>query len=593
MWLTLRWVSKLEKITAMRNIMKEKGIAAYVIPGSDAHQSEYIAEHFNIRKWISGFTGSCGLVVVTAKEAGLWTDGRYFIQAQQELPNSGVSLFKMDTAGVPNYRRFLFEQLSEGDKIGFDGKVLSVLQFEALKKELISKNISYHYDEDIAGDLWIERPSLPNTPAFVHEKRFTGMDTIDKLSIIRSKMKEKRVDMYLVSALDEVAWSTNLRGNDIPHTPVIHAYMLIGIKEAWLFTDSKVEPMQGVTVLPYADVFLHLQKYDDKTILYTPNGTSVKLFHSIKGRPVKGNIIQGLKAVKNPIEIENFKNAFIKEGVTMVRFLKWLSENSPSEMQIVQKLTELRKSNKDCLGDSFGTIAAYGKNAAIVHYNPNTKKPENETVKDGFLLVDTGGQYLDGTTDITRTIVVGDETKVSDEMKRDFTLVLKGNIALARAKFLQGTVGMQLDILARQYLWQAGMDYKHGTGHGIGYCLSVHEGPANISTKANNNKLLPGMMFSNEPGLYKEGRYGIRIENLMLVKEACGLDENEHGVFLEFEVMSLCPIDTRAIDMTLLTPDEVDYLNSYHQNVYEKLSPFLTEDERQWLRRDSNDGFGS
>lgn len=591
------------KLDDLRYIMIKKGIDAYIIPGSDAHQSEYIADYWCTRQWLSGFTGSNGLVAVTEDEAGLWTDGRYFAQAEQELAKSGIELFKMNEKGVPTYSRWLAQKLLKATPtIGFDGRVLSLREFEKLKS--INKKATFKYNEDIAGDLWKDRPPLPIAPAFVHDITFTGKSSEEKLKLVRDQMQKKHAHIYLVAALDDIAWLANIRGSDIQNTPVVYSYLLITMDHAYLFideqkfTDNKFDNKfkdkfekkfeNKFTLCPYQSVFDYVREISqNKSILYDPGKISVKLFDAIPdtAKSIRSDsIIAELKAIKNHIEIKNMQNAFIKEGVVMVQFLKWLSEQDLTgqktaiyEMDIQAKISKLRQIQKYNLGDSFTTIAAYGENAAIVHYSP--KVSQNSKLKpEGFLLVDTGGQYLDGTTDITRTIVLGPLTQ---EMRRDFTLVLKGHIALARSKFLQGATGTNLDILARQYLWQEGKDYKHGTGHGIGYCLGVHEGPHNIHPKINKYELVPGMLCTNEPGLYKKGHYGIRLENVMLVKESV---KNEYGTFLEFQIMTLCPIDTTAIDVSLLNQEEIDFLNGYHRQVYETLSPYLSQSEREWLK---------
>ena len=579
-----------DRLTALRRIMAEKNLSAYIQPGSDAHQSEYVGDYWRTRHWLSGFTGSNGIVVVTEKEAGLWTDGRYFIQAEKELAGSGIKLFKMDEPGVPAYSQWLADNLPIGAKIGFDGRVVSISEFRALKDILSGKEISYHYIEDIVGSLWEDRPAFPAAPAFIHDLAFAGKSSVVKLSEVRKKMQEEGADLYLAAALDDIAWLCNIRGSDITNTPVVFAYLLVSMESAYLFIDeNKVSAaltahLEEITICPYGAVYDYVrEKADSSTLLYHAEGISVSLFDAVPGTAKAVNtssIIQELKAVKNETEINNARNAFTKEGVVMVKFLKWLAQlkgDMPNETDVQAEISRLRRAQAHCLGDSFTTIAAYGKNASSPHYSPKAEdcsrlKPE------GLMLVDTGGQYLDGTTDITRTFVMG---PISDEMKRDFTLVLKGHIALAQAKFLKGATGAHLDVLARQYLWKAGMDYKHGTGHGLGYCLGVHEGPQNISMRINPNKLLPGMFCTNEPGIYKEGRHGIRSENVMLIKE---LETTEFGVFLGFEPLTLCPFDTRAVDRDLLTKSEIDYLNGYHCQVYEKLTPFLDKAEREWLK---------
>ena len=580
-----------DKLSALRQSMAQKGLDAYIIPGSDAHQSEYIADYWRTRHWFSGFTGSNGLVVVTAQAAGLWTDGRYFIQAEKELAGSGIALFKMNEPGVPTYSKWLADVLPPSAVVGFDGRVLSLSEFETLKADLSSKDIAYYYNEDVADELWHDRPALPAASAFAHDITFTGKTVAQKLADVRAEMKKTSANVYLAAALDDIAWLANIRGNDIANTPVVYSYLLVTMDAAYLFIDEqKVDDalqdhLSDITLCPYEDIFDYIRIHAaNKTLLYSPDGISVRLFDAIPDTASTAkspSIIAGLKALKNETEVKNIRNAFLKEGAVMVRLFKWLEaqkDNWPYETDIQAKVSELRLSQAHCLGDSFTTIAAYGENAALMHYSP--KLGNCAQVKpEGFLLIDTGGQYLDGTTDITRTIAMG---PITDEMRRDFTLVLKGHIALSRAKFLQGATGMHLDALARQPVWEAGMDYKCGTGHGIGFCLGVHEGPQNISMRYNETKLAPGMLCSNEPGIYKEGRHGIRTENIILVEE---LESNEHGTFLGFETVSFCPIDTTALDKSLLSQTEIDYLNDYHRQVYEKLSPLLNQEECEWLRK--------
>ena len=585
----------------LRRAMKDRGITAYIITTGDAHQSEYVAEYWHTRQWLSGFLGSAGLVVVTEDNAGLWTDGRYFIQAEKELEGSGITLFKDGQPGVPNYKKWLAENLPDGAVVGFDGRVVPVAEFESLKKELARKNVTWHYEEDVAGDVWRGRPAMPAELAFAHELKFSGKSTADKLAEVRAKMKEKGADIYLVAALDDIAWLTNIRGGDVKNTPVTYAYLLLDFENAYLFMDEQkigssfggdggavfvAQHMKGITLCPYDEVFDFVEeKAAGKALLYSNTGLSVRLYGAIpdKNKAVKSpSVIAELKAVKNETEIANAKNAFIKDGVVVTQFLKWLSElpssELPTETEIQAKISKLRKAQEYSLGNSFNTIAAYGENAALAHYAP--KEGSCATLRqEGLFLVDTGGQYLDGTTDITRTVAMG---AVTDEMKRDYTLVLKAHIAMARLKFLEGATGTHLDAIARQPIWEAGMNFNHGTGHGLGYCLGVHEGPHGISPRMNKTKLAPGMLVSNEPGLYKSGRHGIRTENILLVREA---EKNEFGTFLEFETVSLCPIDVKALDTALLNKDEIDWLNEYHRQVFEKLSPRLAADEVEWLKK--------
>ena len=583
----------MEKVTALRKLMTERGLDAYVIPSGDPHASEYITDHWRTRQWLSGFTGSAGLVVVTQTEAGLWTDGRYFIQAVQELEGTGIDLFKSGEPDVPKYSAFLTEKLPSNGRLGFDGRTLPSEDFETLKKALKDKNITFAYQEDLIGKLWGERPPMPTCPAFEHEPQFAGKCASEKLADVRAKMAEKKITAYLVTALDDIAWLLNIRGNDILRTPVVYSYVLITEKDAHVFIDpGKIKTIAakltslGFTLHGYDALPKLLSKLPTNgKLYYNSTKTNTLLAEAIpKGykslRKSEADIIPLLKAVKSETEISNIKNAFIKEGAVLVQFLKWLDESigktELTESDVAEKLTALRKAQPHYLEDSFETISAYGANAALMHYRFEGKgavlRPE------GFLLVDTGGQYLDGTTDTTRTIPLGD---VTDEMKRDYTLVLKGHIALARARFLDGTTGHALDVLARQPLWQAGINYRCGTGHGIGYCLGVHEGPQSISPRRENAvALVPGMLLSNEPGVYKEGLYGIRTENILLVTTEI---ENEDGIFLGFTPVTYCPVDLSVVDKALLSEDEREYLNSYHKKTYEALAPLLNEEECAWL----------
>ncbi|MCL2572530.1 MAG: aminopeptidase P family protein [Defluviitaleaceae bacterium] len=582
---------KIDKISALRALMKDRGIDAYIIPSGDAHSSEYVAEFWQTRAWFSGFTGSNGLVVITKDEAGLWTDGRYFLQAESQLEGSGINLFKVDCPGVPDFKEFLADKLPEGGKLGFDGRVIDVKEYEEICEALESKGVTYAYSEDLVGQLWEDRPSLPVGQAFEHEIRFAGTSAADKLVAVRAKMAENEVCAYLVTALDSIAWLMNIRGHDISFTPVVYAYALITDKEAHVFIDkakvsgfaSKLDA-QGFTLHGYDDFTSFLEKLPtDGTLLYDPGKTSVQLAEALPcgmdvKKDMKTDIITALKAAKSDVELRNIRNAYIKESVALVGLVKWIKEHtnisSLTEGDIARKITSLRQEQADFLEDGFVTIAAYGANAAQAHYSPG---PVGDSLKaEGFLLVDTGGQYLDGTTDTTRTIPIG---PITDEMKRNFTLVLKGNIGLARAVFPEGTNGIQLDSFARMPLWEHGLNYRHGTGHGIGYCLGVHEGPQGISKKS-ETELEPGMLLSNEPAFYQDGQYGIRTENILAVVER---EKTEYGNFYAFETLTFCPIDVSAIDISLMSPDEVTYLNDYHKKTYEVLAPLLGDEDRTWL----------
>jgi len=579
------------KIKALRDLMKERGLDAYLITNGDNHSSEYVTGHWKARSWFSGFTGSNGTVIVTHTEVGLWTDGRYFIQAEKQLAGTGIALFKMNMPGVPRFKDYLAKELPHGGKLGFDGRVISMTDYKELNETLKTKEITYAYTEDLVGMIWDDRPALPTAPAFEHAPRFAGLSAAEKLAAVRGEMEKHGVTAYLAVALDDVAWLMNIRGNDVPYAPVVNAYVLVTTDAAHAFIDyGKVEAFagkleaQGFTLHDYNGLagFLGNLPAAGK-LLYSPNKTNMLLAEALpKDLPTKSDldvdIIMGLKAVKSEVELSNSRNAYLKESAVLARFIKWIKENPDitaiTEADTAKKLTALRTQQPDFLQDAFSTIAAYGPNAAQAHYSPGNV---GDNLKpDGFFLIDTGGNYFDGTTDTTRTITVG---PVTDEMKRHFTLVLKGYLAVERAIFPKGTKGVQLDAFARAALWEYGLDFRHGTGHGIGYCLCVHEGPHGMSP---NSKVdyEPGMLLSVEPAFYKAGEYGIRTENIVEVYEH---SETEYGKFYGFRSLLYCPIDTSAIAVEMLNDCEISQLNSYHQRTYELVSPLLEEDERTWL----------
>jgi len=580
-----------EKLNALRKLMKERNIDAYLLPSGDAHASEYIADYWKARPWFSSFTGSSGTVIVTTTEAGLWTDGRYFIQAASQLEGSDIDLYKMEMPNVPKYREFLAGKLPHGGKLGFDGRVVTVSDHEETCDALNDKEITYAYNEDLIGLIWQDRPALPTEKAFEHNLRFTGAASKEKLASIRAEMEKHGVSSYLVTALDSIAWLANIRGNDMSYTPVVYAYALITTSDAHLFINlEKVKPFasnlaaQGFTLHEYDELEGFLKTLDGKLLL-NKDTTNVLLSEALPKEiaikdDLETDIITLLKAVKSPTELENSRNAYLKESVVLVRMLKWLEEHTDistlTEGDVARKLTDLRKEQPDFLQDGFSSIVAIGANAAQAHYNPGSVGARLKP--DGFLLVDTGGQYLDGTTDTTRTFAVG---PITAEMKRNFTLVLKGHIAISNAMFPEGTKGVQIDALARLSLWEHGLDFRHGTGHGIGFCLGVHEGPQGIHKRSTTVTLEPGMLLSNEPGFYVDGEYGIRTENIIAVEKRM---ETEYGNFYGFETLTYCPYYTTAIDVSLLTPAEVEFINAYHKKTYEVLAPRLDEDEKQWLR---------
>ena len=496
---------------------ENRGITAYIIPTSDPHQSEYVAEHYKSRTWISGFTGSAGTVVVTQYDAILWTDGRYFIQAENQLKGSEYKLFKMGVPGFPSYVEWLRDNLKFGDTIGFDGRVFSQSSVEKLEKEFECKGIKFIDQYDLIGEIWIDRPEIPKKEAFVHEVKYTGITGKEKIEKVREKMKEKDADYFLITSLDDIAWLYNIRGGDVENNPVVISYGLVSMDKAYLFVDKSKVGVEaegflnenGIEIKEYEEVVNLVSNISkDSTILLDKNRINRWLYKEI---PKECKIINHmdittkLKAVKNGTEIENQRNAYIKDGVALTKFFYWLENNlgkiEITELSAEKKLEEFRKEQELFIEPSFGTISAYGPNAAMAHYSAS--ETSNSTLQQkGLYLVDSGGQYLDGTTDTTRTIALG---PITEEEKRDFTLTLKGHIALCNAKFLEGTTGYQLDIICRYPLWQEGLDFKHGTGHGVGFVLNVHEGPHRISSVYNDIALEKGMVVSVEPGVYKAG----------------------------------------------------------------------------------------
>lgn len=581
------------RIEKLRKLMAESQIDAYIITNSDPHQSEYMAEHWKVRSFISGFTGSNGTVVITKNDGGLWTDGRYYIQAEKQLEGSGIRLFKAAEPNVPSYIEWISDTLMEGSCVGFDGWVFSTNTAKEMEKKFNQKGIAINNNLNLAANIWEDRPELSTKSAFNHDVKYVGKSTLEKLTEVRSEMKKKDVDYYLISSLDDTAWLFNIRGGDVRNNPIIASYALISMESACLFIDRKKIPQDvhktleenKVKVKDYENILLDLECLSEgKRILLDPNRTSIKAYDAIPHSCIKvkeTDITTNLKAIKNNIEIENLKQCQVRDGVAMVKFLHWLHENigteKITETSATEKLEGFRKEQEYFVEPSFDTIAAYKDHAAMMHYNAYENE-QYELKAEGMFLVDSGGQYFDGTTDITRTMILG---PISKEEKEDFTLVLKSHIALSKAKFLYGTTGSNIDIIARQPLWERGIDYKCGTGHGVGFFLNVHEGPHRISQVQNTTRLEEGMIITNEPGIYKEDRHGIRTENTLLVVK----DENtEFGQFMKFEVISLCPIDIEGIDIELLTEKEVQWINEYHKGVYETLSPYLNQDEKSWLK---------
>ena len=575
-----------ERITLLRQKMSEYGFDAYFIPTSDPHQCEYLAEHDKARVFISGFTGSAGSVVVTQTAALLWTDGRYFLQAEQELKGSGIALQKSGEPDVPSFFEYLAETLPAGSIIAMDGKVISADMFRLFKTKL--PDMQFDVSHDLIGEIWHDRPAPVLSKAFIHELRYTGKSAAEKIAAVRAVLKEKGADATVIGALEDVCYVFNIRGNDIEATPVVTAYALIDMHNAYLYiderqmTDTVREALkkEGVTVAAYDAVFADAGKLAG-TVYLDPARTNVFLRNAVTAEIIEGlNITTEMKAVKNDVELTNYRNAFLKDGIAMVKILKWVEEQCSSgitEWDVSEQLLQFRSEQPDFLEVSFTTIAGYGTNAAVIHYSP--KKDTAAVLQPkGFLLLDSGGQYLDGTTDITRTIPLGPLTQ---EEKEDYTLVLKGHIQLATAKFPEQTLGYKLDSFARAPLWQYGKDYKHGTGHGVGYLLAVHEGPQVIGLRHVDYPMKAGMITSNEPGMYCAGSHGIRIENLTLTKQ---WKKTPYGDFLCFETLTLCPIDTRPVIKEMLQPEELDWLNGYNRTVYDALAPHLDDTHKSFLR---------
>lgn len=581
-----------ERIAALRAHIVKENIQAFIIPSTDPHLSEYVAPHWQSREWISGFTGSAGTVVVTAKEAGLWTDSRYFLQADRQIEGTGIALYKEMLPETPSIPAFLSSLLQKGDTVGIDGKMFSADEVQHLQRELRQSGIHVKSIADPMQLLWSDRPAMPLAPAFVYDTKYAGKSFTEKLSAVRKKMKAAGAESLLLSALDEIAWLLNIRGSDVHCNPVVVSYLLIERYEIHCFIQPQKVTAElasyfkanGISIHGYKEIEDYLSNTHAESILVNPVKTNYAIYSAIcpTCRIINGTSpIALLKAVRNKQEISGIHAAMQRDGIALVRFLKWLEEAVPAgretEISVDRKLHEFRAAQPLYMGESFDTIAGYKEHGAIVHYEAT---PETDVAlkPEGFLLLDSGAQYLDGTTDITRTIALGNLT---EEEKLDYTLILKGHIALAMAVFPEGTRGAQLDVLARMPIWQQHMNYLHGTGHGVGHFLNVHEGPQSIRMNENPIPLQPGMITSNEPGVYKAGSHGIRTENLVLTVPA---GEGMFGNYLKFETITLCPICRKGIIKELLTAEEIKWLNKYHQTVYEKLAPDLNNDEREWLK---------
>ena len=576
-----------ERVEMLRSKMKDMGLKAYCVPSSDPHQSEYLPENYKTRMFISGFTGSAGTALVTDKHAILWTDGRYFLQAEKQLQGTPFVLYKMGEPNVPTLTEYLAKELKDGEKLGFDGKVVSLSMFEEMKAK-ISSGVQFITDRDLVGEIWNDRPQPILSKAFVHGKEYSGEDAKEKIEKVRKMLKEASYNATIIGALEDVCYLFNIRGNDVKCNPVVTAYALVDESRAILFISEKqltsevkeYLASQGVEIRDYEAVFSEVEKLTGSVYL-DPSRTNVFLYSKIKAKIAKGlNFTSKLKCIKNETELNNFREAMAVDGVAMLNILKWIEENAGSgitEWDVSEKLLEFRKKGDKFIEESFETIAGYGPDGAIIHYAPSSSGSAKLEKKSLFLL-DSGGHYLTGTTDITRTIPLGELTM---EEKENYTAVLKAHIQLALAKFKKGTTGYALDAITRQPIWRLGKDYKHGTGHGVGMVLSVHEGPQSISIKPLDVPIEPGMVTSDEPGLYIANKHGIRIESLIVTKPFV---ENEHGIFYQFETITICPIDTRPIIKDMLLQEEIDWLNAYHKKVFDILSKRIKPDMMDFLK---------
>lgn len=578
-----------EKLALLREEMSKHNIDAFIVYSADPHMSEYLPNEWKERSWLTGFTGSAGFVVVMKEKAGLWTDGRYFTQAPIELEGSGIDLFKDGIEGTPNYIDWIISESEVGAKVAVNALATSHANWEELKTKL-EKNNRHLIDLPLLEDVWTDRGEVSKNPIFVHPLKFAGESVESKLQRIREEIKKESATAHIISSLDDVAWTLNLRGSDVECNPVFLGYLLITLDEAKLFvdieklTDEAKSAMKSanVTLMSYETFLPELSLLKDEKVMVAPNSNqsifeALKLQNDLIVRPAPGHL---MKAIKNETELEGFRKVMVRDGVAMVKFLHWLTHNvgkeDMTEFTIGEKLEQFRAEGENFVGTSFTSIIGYKENGAIMHYSAD-KETAKTVEKDRSILVDSGGQYLEGTTDITRTFPLGE---VSDEFKKNSTLVLKGLIQLSKVKFPKGTAGVHLDAFARLALWKEGKDYNHGTGHGVGSFMNVHEGPQNIRKDLNPIQLLPGMVVSNEPGYYVEGEYGIRHENLIAVKE---WKKTEWNQFYEFETLTICPFFKNSIVKEMLTHDEVEWINEYHKFCEEKLSPHLSGEVKEWF----------
>ncbi|MCM1155965.1 MAG: aminopeptidase P family protein [Roseburia sp.] len=585
-----------DRIRALQERMKEEQIDYYLIPTADYHNSEYVNDYFKVREYFSGFTGSNGTLVVSRDEAGLWTDGRYFIQAEKELAGTGITLFRMQEEGVPTIKEYLTGKMQDKETLGFDGRVVTASYGKELEKALNGKNISFRYEKDLAGSLWRERPALPCEPVIILPEEICGESAAQKLARIRAKMQEKNADAHLLGKLDDLMWLLNVRGGDVECNPVALSYGYVTMTDCFFFLQKEAVSEElktyadtwNITLKDYGEIEAFLKNAPESKVLLDNKNINYTLYRILQEKVeiiADMNPSELLKAVKNPTELACMEKVYLKDSAALCKFIYWLKTNVGriplNEYSAAMYLDGLRRKLDGFLDLSFPTICGYKENAAMMHYEA-TENDHKELSAEGMLLVDSGGQYMGGTTDVTRTIVLG---PISEEIKKHFTAVAVGMLRLTSASFLYGCSGRNLDILAREALWSQGIDYKCGTGHGVGYILNVHEGPQSIrwrySEGMRESAIEAGMVISNEPGVYIEGSHGIRTENIIVARNG---EKNGDGQFMYFDTLTYVPVDLEAIDISYMQPVDIERLNVYHEKVYEKISPYLEEDERAWLR---------
>ena len=587
----------IEKLTALRGLMKERNLDVYMIPTSDFHETEYVGEHFKARAYMSGFTGSQGTLVVTLKDAALWTDGRYFIQAANQLEGTTITLMKQGEEGVPAIAQYIYDNMKDQGGLGFDGRVMNTKLVKGILYKLEDKHVSISYEEDLVGMIWEDRPSLPEKQGYLLKVEYSGKSTKEKLADLHEVMKKQGASHHIITSLDDIAWITNMRGWDIACYPVVLSYLILTLGGGAIFVDEAklTEDLKqnfkenNIEIKGYNDIYDYVKTITSNAVIMLDssvvNYTITQNLHQDIKLIDHANPSQIMKAMKNEIELENNRKAHIKDAVAMTKFMYWLKKNvgkeTITEISASDYLKKLRIA-QGAIDLSFNTISAYKEHAAMMHYSA-TEETDVELEKEGMLLVDSGGQYMEGTTDITRTFVLGE---ISEEERFYFTTALRSNIALSKAHFLYGCRGMNLDILARGPLWDHAMDYKCGTGHGVGHLLNVHEGPNGFRWKIVPERkdsciLEEGMTQSNEPGVYEEGKFGIRHENEMVVRKG---EKNDYGQFMYFETITFVPFDLDGLDVSLMTQYEKDWLNWYHAQVWEKVSPYLSEEEQAWLK---------